>query len=61
MQHIVTIIISIIYQYNISIKTYNSQYRYKYTDSIIVISINNIEVNNHTVYSLHNIQESIQF
>ena len=42
--YIVTILIttlySYIYQYILSIKTYNSQYRYKNIESIIVISIN---------------------
>ena len=58
--YIVTIIIttlySYIYQYNISIKIYNNQYRYKHTDSIIRIIPNNTEINKYTVYSLHNIQ-----
>ena len=58
--HIVTIIISItysyIYRYNLSIKIYNNQYRYKHTDSIIRMILNNTEMNNHTVYSLHNMQ-----
>ena len=56
--YIVTIIInttySYIYRYNISIKIYNNQYRYKHTDSIIRIILNNTEVNNHTVYTYHN-------
>ena len=56
--HIVTILTSTlysyIYQYNISIKIYNNQYRYNYTDSITGMIINNIGMNNHTVYSYHN-------
>ena len=56
MKHIVTIIISITYRYNLSIKIYNNQYRYKHTDSIIGMILNNTDMNNHTVYSLHNIQ-----
>ena len=56
--YIVTILISTIYsyiyRYNISIKIYNNQYRYKYTDSIIGMIINNTEINTYTVYSLHN-------
>ena len=55
--HIVTILISItysyIYRYNLSIKRYNSQYRYNYTDSIIRMIPNNTEINIYTVYSLH--------
>ena len=58
MKHIVTIIIttlySYIYQYNISIKIYDNQYRYKHTDSIIRIIPNNTEINKYTVYTLHN-------
>ena len=58
--YIVTIIISIIYsyiyRYNLSIKIYDNQYRYKYTDSIIRMILNNTEVNKYTVYSLHNMQ-----
>lgn len=54
----VTIIISItysyIYRYNLSIKTYNSYYRYKHTDIIIGMIINNTEVNNNTIYTYHN-------
>ena len=58
--YIVTILISTIYsyiyRYNLSIKIYDNQYRYKYTDSIIRMILNNTEMNNYTVYSLHNIQ-----
>ena len=58
--YIVTILIttlySYIYQYNLSIKIYDNQYRYKHTDSIIRIIPNNTEMNTYTVYSLHNIQ-----
>ena len=58
--YIVTIIISItysyIYRYNLSIKIYDNQYRYKYTDSIIRIIPNNTEMYIYTVYSLHNMQ-----
>ena len=56
--YIVTIIITItysyIYQYNLSIKRYNNQYRYKHTDSIIGMILNNTDMNNYTIYSLHN-------
>ena len=41
----VTIIITTLYSYI---------YRYNYTDSIIRIIPKNTEMNNHTVYSLHN-------
>ena len=55
MQHIVTILISTIYsyiyRYNLSIKIYNNQYRYKHIDSIIGISINNIELNIYIAYA----------
>ena len=55
--YIVTILISIIYhylyRYILSIKIYNNQFRYKHTDSIIGMIINNTEINNHTVYSYH--------
>ena len=58
MQHIVTIIIttiySYLYRYILSIKIYNNQYRYKYTDSIIGMIINNTEINKYTVYTYHN-------
>ena len=58
--YIVTILIttlySYIYRYNLSIKRYNNQYRYKHIYSIIRIILNNIEMNIYTVYSLHNIQ-----
>ena len=58
MKHIVTILISItysyIYQYNLSIKIYNSQYRYKHTDSIIGMILNNTEMYIYTVYTYHN-------
>ena len=58
--YIVTIIISTlysyIYRYNLSIKIYNSQYRYKHIYSIIGMIINNTEMNIYTVYSLYNIQ-----
>ena len=53
--HIVTIIISTlysyIYRYNLSIKTYNSQYRYKHTESMIRIITKNTEMNDYTVYT----------
>ena len=56
--HIITILISTtysyIYRYNLSIKRYNSQYRYKYIESVIVTSINNTEMDIYTVYSYHN-------
>ena len=56
--YIVTIIIntlySYIYRYNLSIKIYDNQYRYNYTDSIIRIIPNNTEMNIHATYSLHN-------
>lgn len=56
--YIVTIIINIIYsyiyQYNISIKIYNSYYRYKHTDSIIGIIPIICNMNIHTVYTDHN-------
>ena len=58
--YIVTIIIttlySYIYRYNLSIKRYNNQYRYKHTDSIIGMILNNTDMNIYTIYSLHNIQ-----
>ena len=47
----VTIIISIIYRYNISIKTCNNQYRYKHTDSMIRIIPKNTEMYIYTVYT----------
>ena len=53
--HIVTILISItysyIYRYNLSIKIYNNQYRYKHTDIIIRIIPKNTEINKYTVYT----------
>ena len=56
--HIVTIIISTIYsyiyRYNLSIKRYNNQYRYKRTDSMIRIIPKNTEINIYTVYTQHN-------
>ena len=56
--YIVTIIISIIYsyiyRYNLSIKTYNSQYRYKNIYSIIRMIINNTDMYIYTVYTYHN-------
>ena len=56
--HIVTycnsIIYSYIYRYNISIKRYNNQYRYKNIYSIIRMIINNTKVNIYTVYTYHN-------
>ena len=56
--YFVTILISItysyIYRYNLSIKIYNNQYRYNYIYSIIGMILNNIEMNNHTVYTYHN-------
>ena len=52
--YIVTILISTIYQYNLSIKIYNNQYRYKYTDSIIRIILNNTEMYIYTAYTYHN-------
>ena len=56
--YFVTIIISTlysyIYRYILSIKTYDNQYRYKHTDSIIGMILNNTEINKYTVYSLHN-------
>ena len=55
--YIVTILITItysyIYRYILSIKRNNSQYRYKYTDSIIRIILNNTEINIYTVYTYH--------
>ena len=51
---IITTLYRYIYRYNLSIKIYNNQYRYKHTDSIIRMIINNTDMNNHTVYSLHN-------
>ena len=55
---IVTILITTtyryIYQYNISIKRDNSQYRYDYIYSIIGMILNNTEMYIYTVYSLHN-------
>ena len=42
-----------LYRYILSIKRYNNQYRYKHTDSIIGMIINNTEMNVYTVYLLH--------
>ena len=52
--YIVTIIISTIYRYNLSIKICNNQYRYKHTDSIIRMILNNTEMYIYTVYTYHN-------
>ena len=58
MKHIVTILISTIYsyiyRYILSIKIYNNQYRYKHTDSIIGMILNNTEMYIYTVYTYHN-------
>ena len=51
---IITTIYSYIYRYNLSIKIYNNQYRYKHTDSIIGMILNNTEMNIYTVYTYHN-------
>ena len=56
--YIVTILISTIYsyiyRYNLSIKIYNSQYRYNYIYSIIGMILNNTEMYIYTVYTYHN-------
>ena len=51
---IITTIYSYIYRYNISIKIYNNQYRYKNIYAIIRMIPNNTEMNKYTVYTYHN-------
>ena len=52
--YIVTVHYIAIYRYILSIKTYNSQYRYKHTDSIIGMIINNTGMDIYTVDTYHN-------